>query len=486
MKKIIHLILILSSLGVFAQEQKSCEETLLKVTKILKENSPFKNYTNLFKQLKPCADAGNVQAQNYIGGFYLEGLGIEKNEKLGFQYIEKAALAGYAIAQGNLGRLYKYGTGCTISMANAVAWFTKGAYNKNSKAAYSLGYMYYKGLGLDQDYNQAVKWFKLSKDPMAKHWLGVCYYFGYGVSQSTNKAVEYLTLSGTPNSKYFFNHVKAEKKKQEETKVEQELIQTASSEQKIETQAIEHAPEITTTTEFLDNKDLVGEWTGKFIEYDESGTQIQRILPINIAFTQDDFGDIKTTIEFNQQKFSNYVLFEDNNLFVDNFKFTLKKQYTHNLRVPNLNYHVLGMDLNKQTYNNISYLLANLDTYIEDWQETAPPMSIVLRPKTTKAISKDEEEKLVALAQQKEEFIKLYPVPFENQLHITFELEKKETVQVKLTGVNNAQTIVLEPGKILQKGNQTYTANTSYLPSGLYVIKVITDDRVYTRIIIKQ
>ncbi len=38
----------------------------------------------------------------------------------------------------------------------------------------------------------------------------------------------------------------------------------------------------------------------------------------------------------------------------------------------------------------------------------------------------------------------------------------------------------------MEKGQQTYQANTNDLPNGLYVIKVITSVQVYTRIVIKE
>ena len=486
MKKSNLLLILFVFCLVTAKAQQTCEQKVEKAAKVLTSKSPFKNFTTLFKQLKPCADGGNVKAQHYIGLLYIEGLGTPKNESLGFQYIQKAAIAGFAMAQGNLGTLYKYGTGCKVSPVSAVEWFKKGATNGNSKAAYSLGYMYYKGLGIDQDYNQAVKWFKLSEDPMAKHWLGVCSYFGYGTSQNTAQAVAYLTGNNTPNSKAFMKHIKADKKEILENEVVQAVTASAQAAQKIETKVLEHAAELIDHNQLLENKDLVGEWTGKLIEYDESGKRLQRVLPIDINFTADEFGDIKTNIQFNEQTFENYVLFEDNNLFIDHFNFSLKKQYTHNPKQLSLDYQVLGMDVSKKTVHNITYLLADVDVYIPIWEETAPPMSLVLRPKNNTIISKEEEQILLALATQKEEFIKLYPVPFRDQVHIAFNLEKQETVQVKITGINNAQTIVVEPGKIMEKGQQTYHANTNDLPNGLYVIKVITSVQVYTRIVIKE
>ena len=485
-KTLIYACSALLAVTTYAQQTSTCTQQVAKATKILKSNSPFKNFTQLFQSLQPCADVGNTTAQNYIGLLYVEGLGVEKDEVKGFEYIEKAAYAGSPIAQGNLGRLYKKGTGCQISTTKAVEWFAKGAANGNSKAAYMLGYMYYKGLGISQNYTKAIRMFKLSEDPMAKHWLGVCYYFGYGVPQNTTKAITFLTTNGTPNSRAFMSHVQAEKKQQEEALVAQDLAVAAQATQKIEATVIEHALELVDETKPLENKDLEGEWVGKFIEYDESGKHVQRTFPIAMSFMIDEFGDLKTKIEFNEELIEEHVLFEDNNLFVDNFNFSFQKQYTHNLKEPNLEYQILGMDLTTKRHHKIDYLLADVDAYLEVWKETAQPISLVLRPKTATEISEEEEEMLLALASQKEEFIRLYPVPFENQLHIQFELEETETVQVTVTGVNNGQSIVVEQGATLQAGSQTYHANAGYLPNGLYVIKVITNTQVFTRLVVKQ
>ena len=365
-------------------------------------------------------------------------------------------------------------------------WFEKGAAQGNDRASYSLGYMYYKGLGVDQDYTTAVQWFKKSKDPMAEHWLGVCYYFGYGVVQNTETAVGYLSGNGTPNSRNFLRHVKAhqkEKMEKEVLKIEQEVAQ---SPQKIATTVLEKAPELITHDALLEDQDLVGAWIGKLIEYDESGSIVQRILPIEITFILNDVNTLQTEINFNKETLKNQVLFEDNNLYVDNFKFTLKKQYTHNPKYPNLTYQMLGMDFSKQTHNGLTYLLADVDAYIDVWKEIAPPMSLVLRPKNQEDISKEEEAKLIALAQQKDQFIKLYPVPFQSQLHIAFNLEQAETVKINITNLNQPITKVIEPGKLLQKGAQTYHMDASGLTPGMYVIKISTQSKTHTRIVIKQ
>ena len=122
---------------------------------------------------------------------------------------------------------------------------------------------------------------------------------------------------------------------------------------------------------------------------------------------------------------------------------------------------------------------------ISTFQEPAPPISLVLRPKTNTTISAAENAAMLALAAQKTEFIKVYPVPFGEQLYIGFELAKPAHVQVTLTSVTTAQSLQVATTN-LQAGTQSYSVNTASLPKEYYVIRVQENEKLHTRIVIKQ
>ncbi len=63
----------------YSQAQESCEEKLKKTQKSLKNPTPFGDKTILFSLIEPCALQGNTQAENYIGMFYLKGMGGRKS-----------------------------------------------------------------------------------------------------------------------------------------------------------------------------------------------------------------------------------------------------------------------------------------------------------------------------------------------------------------------------------------------------------------------
>jgi uncharacterized protein len=143
------------------------------------------------------------------------------------------------------------------------------------------------------------------------------------------------------------------------------------------------------------------------------------------------------------------------------------------------------MDLIQKTYNKVPYLLADVDAFIDTWSEPAPPISLVLRPKNDIAISTQDDRVLLALAAQKADFIKVYPVPFKEQLYIGFDLANPAQVAVTLTSTTTAQTIAVGTTN-LPAGMQSYTVNTSDLPKGYYAIRVQENDKLHSRIVIKQ
>ncbi|WP_281636258.1 T9SS type A sorting domain-containing protein [Flavobacterium marginilacus] len=487
MKKKYTLLLLFLTLGVMAQTD--CQIKLESAKEIMESDALFKDYDKIFQELLPCAESGVPLAQNYIGLMYIEGLGVVKDEAKGFGYIEQAAIGDNPVAQNNLGNLYRQGQGCAINMGKAVEWYQKAADKKNSRAAYSLGYMYLKGFGVPQDYAQAVAWFEKSKFDMAKHWLGVCYYLGYGVQQNTEKALEYLYGNKTLNSKAFLKNIKIDKREQVLTQADQAIEKANEGDKKIAPEVITASRELATEsageTISLKAKDILGQWTGRFIEYDWSGTIPLRVLPIDITFSKNELGDLQTKIIFEGKTFEDVVLFENNNLFLQGFNFNLDQLYSHSFKVYPLDYTVLGMDMTQRKYNNTRYLLADVDSFIGVWKEPGTPISLVLRPKNDKTVTAEEDAVLLALASQKAEFIKVYPVPFKEQLYIGFELNDPAQVQITLTSVATAHTVRVAVTK-LEAGMQSYTVDTASLPEGYYVVRVQENEKVHTRVVIKQ
>ncbi|WP_426486401.1 T9SS type A sorting domain-containing protein [Flavobacterium sp. 2] len=470
-----------------ATAQVNCEEKLEKARKILDDKKLYKNYDSLFHDMLICAENGEPLAQNYVGLMYVYGLGVEKEESKGFVYVEKAAKSGNAVGEYNLGKLYSEGRGCKLDMNKAVEWYKKAINQNNQRAAYMLGYMYLKGFGVPQDYIQAVEWFKKSDYAMAKHWLGVCYYLGYGVQQNSDKALEYLYGNTTPNSVAFIKNIQNEKRDKVLNQTENAIDEAGKAAKKIDPELISESREIIISDETqnpnIKPKNIVGEWTGRFIEYDWSGTTPVRVMPINITFSKNDKNVLQTTIAFNGQTFKDNAQLQENTLFVDNFKFKLEQLYLHDFKNDKLDYDVLGMSINQKNYNNVPYLLFDVSSFIEYWREPGPPITLVLRPKNV-LTNVDDEALLLALASQKTDFIKVYPVPFDEQLYVAFELKDPAKINLTLTSIATGQPVKTATAN-MEAGMQSFTLETSSLPKGIYILQIQENQILHTKTIIK-
>ena len=121
-----------------------------------------KHYQQAYALWKPLAEAGNADAQYNLGLLYMNGLGVEKNERL------------------------------------ALMWFTRAGQQGLADAQYNAGVMFYLGKGVYPSYKTAVEWWQLAADKdhaNAENNLAVMYAFGYGVKKEPDKAVELWTAA---------------------------------------------------------------------------------------------------------------------------------------------------------------------------------------------------------------------------------------------------------------------------------------------------
>ncbi len=471
MKKSLFLCCCLLMMATQAQEKLDCDFNVQEALFYLKGDKNFKpNLSKSIEYLKPCLVSGNSNAQLVMGRIYAAKKD-EKSYRKAFKLFKKAAKQGNRMAMGELGVLFKYGRGCNLNFNKARKWFKKGAELGDRKSIYSLGYLYLKGFGnIDQDYSKAVKWFQKTDHPMAKYWLGVCYYYGYGVEKNIQKA-----------HKLFGSEYKDD--------TTHSLSVNSSTKN-----SIPKGLKTNTTLEETDNsktitsEELVGEWSGMLLKFDWSGNHIEEKYPLSIKFKRDPAEKI-LTYEFlaAKQKVKGSVS-EDRSLLFQGSEITLP-YVSFDKRIPSeLIYQFLSGSLKKKHFKETDYLIGNLESYIGMWNESGAPMRFVLRKKETFVNSKEElsDEALQALAEQSQNFIKLYPNPFESDLIISYKLDAPSFVEVKISDLHGNQNSFLERGKEQKVGKHSYFFNGSGLKKGIYVVTVIVNKQRKTRIIVKK
>jgi len=483
MKKYILYITVLFLSIESIKAQTLCEKKVAQAEKHIKGKSPFNNAGQAVKLLEDCAAQGNAAANHYMGLFYLNGMGVAQNDKKAFEHMLEAAQNGHAIAQYNLGRLYKYGTGCTIDFEKAVAWFEKAAAQNNHKASYSLGYMYFKGFGVQQDYNKAVHWLQQSKDPMGRHWLGICHYFGYGTPANEEKALELLLDNKITNSKTMVRYIYNNRKVKLEAVVQTALKENSKESSSVARTAVTSLQEEEKETN-LEEKELQGTWIGKLVQYDWSGKEILHIHPIEVGIDSKD-GLLKITTLFDKQQQETQALWQNGQLYLEKLPIVLPILYPNHPRFSITNYSLLSMGLKAKTINGTLYLTGAVDGYIDNWTEYSSPMGIVLKAKNRTATENKEEELLEALAAQAAHFVKLYPIPFKQDLAIQYHLETAGQVKVAITNYQSTVHVVVEPGKWQEAGEHLYHIDSA-LPEGIYIVQVTVGNKMHTRMVVKE
>lgn len=449
-----------------------------------------KNYPSSLVQLQSLADIGDANSQNLLGILYVEGIALERDEEKAFKLISNSAKQGFSPAEYNLGRFYRLGIGCDMGYDDAVHWFTIAADHGNERAAYTLGYMYFKGFGLVQDYKKSISWFELSSWPMAKNFLGICYYFGYGVEKNEDKAIVYFGKSQTLNSEMYLKHIAentnedAAKSLEIELKDKESKSNTAVSKETIN-KSLAKADETFIKNKKLDAKSLNGKWKGKLIELDWSGEKIVRILPVSFDFTAQD-NQISYKIDVNKTVNEEIGIWEDNGIYFNNLHMALDWTFNENPNSKTLDYQLLSSQMKFKNIGTTEYLIGNIETFSTDYKEPGPPMRLVLR--LAGDIDQDlNDEELLDISAQNEHFIVLYPNPFVNDLRIEYKLDNDAHVAVEVYSYNgNIERVLLDSGSSQKIGNHSYVLDGNKLPAGLYIVRVSVDNKVHSRIIIKN
>lgn len=85
------------------------------------------DYRSALKVWLPQAEAGDAEAQNYVGEIFEKGLGQEPDYVSAKQWYARAAEQGHSRAQINLGYLYEKGLGVDQNITLALNWYRKAS-----------------------------------------------------------------------------------------------------------------------------------------------------------------------------------------------------------------------------------------------------------------------------------------------------------------------------------------------------------------------
>lgn len=170
-------------------------------------------YPEALHWFKEAAEGGNGEGWYYVGWFYWDGMGVEKDPAYAVSCFEKelASNPDQTGANNLLGRAYFLGQGVSQDYAKAFHHLSIAHDKKGS----TWGVLYlakccFYGYGTSQDYGRALQFLNEVnwKNQDADYMRGYLYCRGLGVAEDIARGVDYLQKSGTAEAKEELLHYK--------------------------------------------------------------------------------------------------------------------------------------------------------------------------------------------------------------------------------------------------------------------------------------
>lgn len=159
---------------------------------------PKPNDKMALEHLKTAGVTGG-KAQETLGTFYENGIGLAPNYTQAFNWYKKAADGGLVEAMFRLGTCYETGLGVPVDGKLALACFENAAKKNMANASYKLAGIHMAGALVKADLPKAMKYMHTAVNDghaAAANELGVIYMQGLmGQAVDTDKALEMFTKS---------------------------------------------------------------------------------------------------------------------------------------------------------------------------------------------------------------------------------------------------------------------------------------------------
>lgn len=156
------------------------------------------DYKKAFDCWHRAANAGDTDAQSWLGSLYANGEGVEVNDQAALKWYLKAAEQGNHMAQANVGAFYFMGRGTAKNPQEAVRWLTAAAEGADQNGLFNLGVLYSKGEGVPLDNAKAAEMYRRAAELghyPSQSRIGYMYAQGKGVEKDRVQAYLWLSLA---------------------------------------------------------------------------------------------------------------------------------------------------------------------------------------------------------------------------------------------------------------------------------------------------
>jgi hypothetical protein len=348
-------------------------------------------------------------------------------------------------------------------MEKAFYYFDKAAQSGHPAGYYNAGYMLYKGLGCSQDYQKAFAYFEdgAAKDyAPAMYMLGLCYRNGYGVERSEGNAHFWLAEADKKAYKFATDEIEAETP---ENSMNRTQLRSA--------QMMNVPMQYAQVRHLNPGMDINGSYEGLLVTYDWSGKTIIRETPVVLNLLSDgktvegEWIEAGDTVSLKAEQEADKLRFID----------TRQRRADHYTADNPALFRFEQAEIRVTADESGTSLAGTIRMFSPESMEPERPMYLSLRKANNETSITPE----TAAGE-----LKAYPVPFTNELNISFSMEEEEQVRIGIYSYSGACVYLYDAGR-LSAGEQHLTVSPS-LPAGTYIIKLYAGRRSSQVIIVSN
>ncbi|RXK86054.1 T9SS type A sorting domain-containing protein [Filimonas effusa] len=388
----------------------------------------------------------------------------EKNADSAVYWYNKAIAAKAANAHFLLGRYYQLGTGIKQNFSKAASYYKQGVQVGEKYARNALAYLYFKGLGVSQDYAAAFQLFLVSaRDslPNSMYFLGVCYRNGYGVPSDQSKAHYWLGRAAAEGENAAIHELMEEKTPENKSVISLEW------EEKLK------ALRLTTEKYKADNdNNYEGNYEGSVVYFDWSGKYVTEIQPLELHLTK-TAGCYNGLWKEGESKAASITMSASNNKFVfaEGASYVRKDHYSaRKEEVWQFN----NASFELTFLNDSVQLMGSVKFYSPVRKEPGKPLQVILRRKLD----------FTHKAEKQEVNMTLFPNPAQAYTSLKFSLANTATVAVQV--YSQAGTLLYsELPRVIPAGTYTTDLPTKKIKPGTYIVKLLVDQTVFSKLLMK-
>lgn len=156
------------------------------------------SYAAAYEIWKTAAEAGDTEAQCWLGSLYANGEGVSVDDAQALRWYVAAGEQGSHMAQANAGAFYFLGRGTGKNVDEALRWLNRAAAGDDLNGLFNLATLYAKGEGVAADQEMAASLYRRAAELghyPSQSRLGYIYAHGIGLPKDRVQAYLWLSLA---------------------------------------------------------------------------------------------------------------------------------------------------------------------------------------------------------------------------------------------------------------------------------------------------